>query len=194
MFDLCKEKNILGLSHWLNMYKSMDIDVMCCSVDEPLSSLHFSYHMTQSPVWAGAAIRSNGSVSLLWKNAHLTFIPCALSLQSDLASPSINEAAVQAEAQTSMTCQSDVSQTHSSAACHQMHLSERGDARAGRPALNFKVTSRVIHQRRGVGRERWGWRENKGNLLTFSSTHLHLRQKTIHKYQDDHQRWRHSEH
>lgn len=88
--------------------------------------------------------------------------------------------------QTLMTCQSGVLQTHRSTACHQMHLSERGDERAARLALKFKVTPCDCDSsppRRGNRRKRWGERKNKENLLTFSSTHTDTHSYTKHVHQ-----------
>lgn len=57
--------------------------------------------------------------------------------------------------------------------CHQMHLSERGDERAARLTLKFKVTPcdwDSSPPRRGNRRKRWVERKNKGKVVTFPST------------------------
>ncbi len=147
-------------------------------------------------------IRSNSSLSRSKKNAAVTFTPRAQSHQSESFEPPFflwfNDATGRAAGQTSMTCQSGVLQTHRSTACHQMHLSERGDERAGRLALKFKVTlcdCDSSSPRRGNRRKRWGERKKQRKPTDlFLHTHIHsytfqthpLPQRPIHKHLRQH--------
>lgn len=110
----------------------------------------------------------------------MTFTLCAQCYQSGSSHPHftlwLSDATERAAGQTTMTCQSGVLQTYRSTSCHQMHLSKRGDERAGCLALKFKVTPCDYDSslpRHGNRRKTRGERKNKGNLLTFSSTRTH---------------------
>lgn len=104
-----------------------------------LSSSHLSYRVSQSSAAAGSAIRSNDSLSRCYLTHAVTFPLRSQSGGSQLGLLLwVRDEPGRSAGQTSMTCRSGVLQTRWSAACHQMHLSERRGREGSSPGTRVQ--------------------------------------------------------